>query len=136
MAFKLDAYVLNQKKGGGSWVIEAIESVGVWAGEELSNSGDCPEGTFTGIRTKFESQQKANPDKPKPMTFTWKPPKKDEKLFQSILRNATFHIRMGVNQKENYWTWTFDGVKIIKNPSKKNKIERIEATFTSYFSHP
>lgn len=140
MAFELSAYVINQKKGGGSWVIEELESVGVWTGQELSNSGDCPDGTYTGITTQFDNQQKANPDKPKPMTFTWDLTKGDNKknknLFQSILRNATFHIRMGVKQKENYWTLTFDGVKVIKNPSKKRNIERIEATFVSYHSHP
>ena len=138
MAFKMDAYVLNQKKGGGSWTIDVLNSLGVWDGEELKNSGDCPDGTFTGIHTKFQAMLKAKPDKPKPMTFSWVPTTKDEKtLFQSKLRNATFAMRIGVTDKNNnYWTLSFDGIKLTKPPTKKQGVERVEANYLGYNKHP
>lgn len=139
MGFELNGYFLNLKKGGGSWAIDELKSVGVWAGEaELTNSENCPEGIFTKITTQFKNQTKANPDKPKPMTFSWEPTKEDKMLFHSTLRTAKFHIRMGVKQRNgsNFWTLTFDEVKLVKAPSKKGKIERIEATFKNYYSHP
>ena len=139
MGFELNGYFLNLKKGGGSWVIDELKSVGVWVGEaELTNSETCPEGIFTKITTQFKNQTKANPEKPKPMTFSWEPTKELKMLFQSTLRNAKFHIRMGVTQRNssNFWTLTFDEVKLVKAPSKKGKIERIEATFKTFYPHP
>ncbi|MEW6129652.1 MAG: hypothetical protein AB1757_21610 [Acidobacteriota bacterium] len=133
MSFKLDAYVLNQKKGGGSWVVDELHSIGVWEGQELKNSGDCPDGTFTGVTSQFENTTKAKPDKPKPLTFSWKPTSKEKTLFQSSLKNAQFHMRVGVqkNGTENRWTLSFNQVKIIKI-SKKQNIERIDASYVDF----
>lgn len=139
MGFELDGYFLNLKKGGGSWEIKELKSVGVWIGEaEITNSETCPEGILTKVVTQFKNMTKSKPDKPKPMTFSWEPTKELRSLFQSNLRKAKFEIRMGVKQRNssNFWSLTFSGVQLSKAPSKKGKVERIEATFITYYPHP
>ena len=54
MSFKLGAYILNLKKGGGSWALDDLKSIGIWEGSEII-SGVCPEGALTGIVTEFEN---------------------------------------------------------------------------------
>ncbi len=98
MSFNLEVYVLNLKKGGGSWMLYDIQSVGLWDGKEITNAKDCPSGIITDISTQFEQMTKAKPDKPKPMTITWEPSKENKLLFASTLRKAKFElIRFTVN---------------------------------------
>ena len=140
MSFKLGAYILNQKKGGGSWALDDLKSIGIWEGSELI-SGVCPDGALTGVVTAFENTAKAYPDKPKPMTFTWQPPKEDKMLFHtSKLKNATFQMRAGVikelkDNRFNMWTLTFDEVKLVKT-SKKGNIERVTLSYKKFRFEP
>ena len=140
MSFKLNAYVLNLKKGGGSWALDDLKSIGVWEGSELI-SGLCPDGALTDIVTQFENTTKAYPNKQKPLTFTWEPPKEDKMLFHtSTLKNGTFHLRAGVikelkDNRFNMWTLTFDEVKLT-NTSKKGKIERVNLSYKNFRFEP
>lgn len=141
MAFKLDAGVLSQipgKKTGQSWAVYDLKSVGIWEGEELKDSGEGGEGTFTAISTKFALMTRAKPKEKKPITFSWSPTKKEDRvLFNSILRNRRFELTVGVkDQNDNFWTLNFGEVKLIKAPLRNRNIERIEATFIEFYTVP
>lgn len=140
MAFKLGASVLSVipgKKTGQSWAVDNIKSIGVWEGEELTDSGETGEGTLLGISTKFASMTKAMPKKKKPMTFSWSPTTREERvIFNSILRNRPFDFTVGVVDKSNnnYWMLNFRDVKLIRAPLHKRNVERIEVTFVEFYS--
>ncbi|MEZ5426857.1 MAG: hypothetical protein R2747_11360 [Pyrinomonadaceae bacterium] len=141
MAFKLNAGVLSQKPGqktGQSWPIYGLKSIGIWPGEELRDAGDSPEGVLTGITTKFSAMTKSKPKDKKPMTFSWSPSSREERvLFKSILRHRSFEMTVGVEDDNgNFLTLNFKDVKLIKTPIKRKDIEQVEATFMDFYRHP
>lgn len=134
MAFKIGAYVLNTKKGGGDAGCD-LNKIGVWPGREVSEESQV--GSLLAVTSELQSMAKAFPGKSKPMFFTWKPVGNEKMIFSSKFRRSLLHIRVHVMVKteEAYparWMLTFDDVKVTRI-ANTHKAQHVEFSFKQFY---
>ncbi|MGD9627695.1 MAG: hypothetical protein AB7V18_00425 [Pyrinomonadaceae bacterium] len=136
MGYKIGAYVLNMRKGGGDAGFD-VKTIGVWPGRELTDAEGPQEGARIAVFSEFQAMTKGMPDKSKPMFFAWKPTAKEKTIFASKFRGATLHIRVHVmlRTEEAYparYLLNFDGVKVIRI-RHKNGQQHVEVSYKEFF---
>ena len=116
-----------------SYPIDSINSVGVWIGKEIFNSGASQNDNFEDILERFRNMKR-----PSPMTLSWKPPEGQIMLFQTLKRKKrklTMTIFIEQLGGTALWRWVFTEAEVVQ-PRKETQFERVDFTFGNFYPSP